>query len=164
MAAKVGLVAGRASPPIWPPAHPWPRRCPFWGATRLGIVTPQQRHTYLASLDLVAKDRAEVIAMLRAVDRRVVADVARRKPAAPIEADLGKPAADSGEARDLPPSRLGLYPASSRRTQGADQYGPGREGGPRRFVDLPKFNGDQSIECPVGGGRLPCRPAPTPPR
>src|SRR5471032_2911507 len=38
---------------------------PFYGLHQAGIVTPQQSHTYVATLDLTTDKRDEVIALLR---------------------------------------------------------------------------------------------------
>src|SRR5579872_2926098 len=81
---------------------------PFWGPHQGGITTvPMQRHTYAAAFDLVAAGRDDVVAMLR----RWTAAAGRMSygySAKALTEEPTAPAADSGEALDLPPARLTL--------------------------------------------------------
>lgn len=71
LAAAGGLLAATSTPAQAEVAAPGmpvalSQREPFHGAHQGGIATPQQTHCYFAALDLTAKTRDDVVAMLRA--------------------------------------------------------------------------------------------------
>ena len=114
----------------------------FFGAHQAGIVTPAQKHTYFAVFDLTTTKRDDVVALLKKWT-----DASERMARGETDLALDQktmapgPAADSGDALNLTPSRLTL-------TFG---FGPGlfdqRFGlaakRPEALVDLPRFNGDE---------------------
>jgi deferrochelatase/peroxidase EfeB len=128
---------------------------PFYGPHQGGIVTALQNHTFFAAFDLVAKSRAEVIAMLRAWTD-ATARMTQGDTAQPIDqqsAASDKPAGDSGEAMGLAAARLTItfgFGSGLFTRNGEDRYGLAKLR-PDAFVDLPAFNGDQMIEGRVGG-------------
>jgi deferrochelatase/peroxidase EfeB len=110
----------------------------FFDQHQPGIATPQQTQTYLAALDLVAKQRGDIVRMLRAWT-----DAAARLTRGVDTPD------DSGET-------LGLGTANLTLTFGlgaglfSDRYGLTARR-PEALVDLPVFNGDQLVpECSGG--------------
>ena len=107
---------------------------PFWRAHQGGIATPQQRHAYTAAFDLIAAERDEVAAMLRAWTIHA--------------AKIG-----GGEIADLSPTRLTLtfgFGAGLFEKDGADRYGL-KSRRPTALVDLPVFNGDELDAARTGG-------------
>jgi len=133
----IGGVAGfaaSASLPLPVFAETEPIVEPSWGAHQGGIATPQQRHTYTAAFDLIAIERNELAAMLRAWTTQ----------AAKIS---------GGDIADLSPTRLTLtfgFGAGLFEKDGADRYGL-KSGRPAALVDLPVFNGDELDEARTGG-------------
>src|SRR5277367_244691 len=128
---------------------------PFWGEHQGGILTPAQSHTYFTALDLVATKREDLVEMLRAWTS-AAARMAQGQPAGPIGQDLSVPGPDSGEAMDLPPTRLTVtfgFGAGIFSKDGQDRFGLAARR-PAAFVDLPKFNGDQLVEARTGGDLL----------
>ena len=124
----------------------------FRGDHQAGIVTPQQSHTYFAALDLVTTQRADLERMLRAWTS-AAADMALGRPAAPLDADSSKPAADSDEAAGLSPARLTItfgFGAGLFIKDGKDRYGLARQR-PEALVDLPRFTGDQLVATRTDG-------------
>ncbi len=125
---------------------------PFRGEHQSGILTPLQSHTVFAALDLTAAHRAEVVGLLRrwteAAERMMAGNTA-----GPLGTDLTQPAADSGEALGLAPSRLtitiGFGPGLFER-DGHDRYGLGSQR-PEALAELPRFNGDQLAPERTGG-------------
>jgi deferrochelatase/peroxidase EfeB len=123
---------------------------PFFAAHQGGIATPQQKHTFFAAFDCLAKTRDELVALLRQWS-----DGAARLCAGETLRDLGKDvsveAPDGGSALGLTPARLtltfGFGPGLF-----ADRYGLAAKR-PAALVDLPKFNGDQ-LEAQQTGGDL----------
>jgi deferrochelatase/peroxidase EfeB len=156
LAAKAGLgssLARAATPAVPTAAEQGDGRIePFFGRHQGGIVTTQQRHTYFAAFDLIAPGRDDLVKMLRSWTE-ATARMTRGQTAAPVEADPGKPATDSGEAIGLSPARLtvtfGFGPGLFVK-DGQDRYGLAAQR-PAALVDLPKFNGDQLIEARTGG-------------
>lgn len=125
---------------------------PFHGKHQAGITTPQQGHTYFAAFDLTAKNREEVITLLKKWT-----DVAHRltqgTTAAPMEKDLEKPGTDSGEALGLSAAKLTLtfgFGPSLFSKDGKDRFGVAHLK-PEALADLPKFHGDQLVESRSGG-------------
>jgi deferrochelatase/peroxidase EfeB len=125
---------------------------PFYGSQQGGILTPLQKHTYFAAFDLVAASRDEVVRILRAWTS-ATARLTSGKTAIPLNDDPAAPAADSGEALDLPPARLTVtfgFGAGLFVKDGKDRYGLAARR-PAALVDLPRFNGDQLVESLTGG-------------
>ena len=125
---------------------------PFWGRFQGGIVTPQQRHSYFAALDLTTDKRDDLIALLREWTVAAAAMAAGR-PAKPLGDDLAAPGADTGEALGLPPARLTLtfgFGAGLFVKDGRDRYGLAAER-PPALIDMPRFAGDQLVETRSGG-------------
>ncbi|HQT66285.1 MAG: deferrochelatase/peroxidase EfeB [Rhodospirillales bacterium 20-60-12] len=126
----------------------------FFGPHQPGITTTPQSHIYLAIFDVNTSKRADLIALLRDwtdVSARMSAGL----PAAPIDDDLTRPAADSGEAIGMDPARLTLtfgFGAELFSLDGADRFGIARAR-PAALIDLPHFPGDQ-FEPGKSGGAL----------
>jgi len=146
-----GAVAPAATPPSTDPAE---LREPFFGAHQGGIATRQQRHSYFAAFDCLAKTRDDLTAMLQlwtnGAARMCSGDTARD-----LGKDLSSEGPDGGSALGLSPSRLtitfGFGPGLFSK-DGADRYGLAAKR-PAALVDLPKFNGDQ-LEAALTGGDL----------
>ena len=73
---------------------------PFYGPHQGGIVTPQQSHTYVASLDLVTEKRDELVGLLRTWTE-ASASMARGDTAKPLPPSDADAAPDSGDALGL---------------------------------------------------------------
>lgn len=112
---------------------------PFSGAHQGGIVTPEQARMVFATFDVTAGDRAGLAALLAtwtSAAQQMTGGAAVTGPTGAFA-----PPADTGEALELPPSRLTL-------TLG---FGPslfdGRYGlaarRPQALVDIPAFPGDR---------------------
>jgi deferrochelatase/peroxidase EfeB len=125
---------------------------PFWGEHQGGIAIPQQSHSYFATLDLVAKQRSDVVALLRAWTD-AAARMAQGQTARPIGSELSAPAGDSGEAIGLGAARLTItfgFGAGLFVKDGKDRYGLAAHR-PAALVDMPGFHGDQLVEDRSGG-------------
>jgi deferrochelatase/peroxidase EfeB len=129
-----------------------PAAVPFYGLHQAGIATPQQTHTYFASLDLASEKRDDIVALLR-VWTEASARMTKGETAAPLGPDEKKVAPDDGTALGLSPARLtitfGFGPGLFVK-DGKDRYGLASRR-PPALVDLPRFNGDQLIETRTGG-------------
>jgi deferrochelatase/peroxidase EfeB len=128
-----------------PPAD----REPFFGPYQGGIVTPAQRHTYLAAFDLDAETRGEVAALMKTWTLAA----ARLTDGRPVEGDLDGSRLDAHDILELSPQRLTItfgFGATLFEKEGKDRYGLGARR-PAAFVDLPKFKGDQLIPERTGG-------------
>jgi deferrochelatase/peroxidase EfeB len=120
---------------------------PFYGAHQGGITTPEQARLAFASFDVTSTDRTALAELLGTWTRAAEQMTSGRDVAGP--SDSFAPPADTGEALDLPASRLTL-------TVG---YGPslfdGRFGlasrRPAPLVDLPAFPGDALDPARSGG-------------
>lgn len=126
---------------------------PFYGTHQGGVVTRVQDQTYLASFDLVAERRSEVIELLRHWT-----DMSARLCAGETAAPLGNPhevVTDTGEAIGLSPGRLtltfGFSPTLFSR-EGEDRYGLAAKR-PPALVELPTFQGDE-INAEESGGDI----------
>jgi deferrochelatase/peroxidase EfeB len=149
--AAGGFLVAAAAPASKPPSQDVTNE-PFWGDHQGGIITPQQRHTYFAALDLTARRVDEVVKLLRtwteAAARMTAGDTAR-----PLGDDPGNPAGDSGEALGLPACRLTLtfgFGSGLFIKDGVDRYSLSSRR-PEALVDMPVFNGDQLVEARTGG-------------
>jgi deferrochelatase/peroxidase EfeB len=156
LAGALGATSARAHPasthaPLKPTAAPADATLPFYGPHQQGIVTPQQRATYFAALDLTADSRADVARLMRLWTEAA----ARLTQGQPADAMLApdQPPGDSGEVEGLAPARLtltfgfgpGLFTAD-----GKDRYGLASRR-PEAFADLPHFPGDQLVPARTGG-------------
>jgi deferrochelatase/peroxidase EfeB len=140
-AASVIAHAAPDAPPEW-----------FWGEHQGGIITPQQRYTYFAALDLTTKKRGDVVMVLRSWTE-AAARMTKGDTAAPLGTDPGAPAGDSGDALGMHPSRLTItfgFGAGLFSKEGADRYGLASHR-PQALADMPPFNGDQLVEARTGG-------------
>jgi deferrochelatase/peroxidase EfeB len=150
VAGAAGADPGLSAAPGREPA-PAPTE-PFWGEHQSGIVTPPQRHTYFATLDLRTHRRADLVELLR-VWTAAAAAMAGGRPAAALDVNAVSPAGDSGEALGLSPARLtltfgfgpGLFLADGR-----DRYGLAAQH-PAALAELPPFRGDQLEPWRTGG-------------
>jgi deferrochelatase/peroxidase EfeB len=152
LAAAVGSGLG-AGAEAAPAAAPGGRATePFWSLHQGGITTPAQGYSYFAAFDLVATKRADVAALLRRWTE-AAARMSSGETAAALDRAAGGPGADSGDALDLPPSRLTItfgFGAGLFVKDGKDRYGLAAQR-PEALVDLPKFPGEQLIEERTGG-------------
>lgn len=126
----------------------------FYGEHQAGILTAQQSHTYVATFDLVATKRSDVVAMLRAWTA-AAERMSRGLQVAPAtnEYDTAKTIDDSGDALGLAPARLTLtfgFGPGVFVKDGTDRYGLAAQR-PAQLVDLPHFTGDQLVEGRSGG-------------
>jgi deferrochelatase/peroxidase EfeB len=138
--------------PLPPNVSDRERTVPFYGARQAGITTHQQAHTYFAAFDLTTANRKDVIALLKAWTA-ASARMTQGETAAPMEKDLNKPGADSGDALGLGPSKLTLtfgFGPGLFSKDGKDRYGLLKHK-PEALTDLPKFHGDQLVEAKCGG-------------
>ncbi len=126
---------------------------PFYGAHQGGVVTAVQDQTYLASFDLLATRRSEVVELLRHWS-----EVSARLCAGETAAPLGNPhkvVTDTGEAIGLAPGRLTItfgFSPSLFSKEGEDRYGLASKR-PAALVELPKFQGDE-INAEESGGDI----------
>ena len=124
---------------------------PFFGEHQAGIVTPQQSHTYVASLDLTTGKRDDVIGLLKTWTD-AAARMSRGDTAKPLPTD-DKAAPDSGDILGLGAAGLtitfGFGPGLFTH-DGHDRYGLEKRR-PAALVDLPHFNGDQLLPPKTGG-------------
>ncbi len=116
---------------------------PFYGKHQAGIATPVQDRLHFAAFDVVTRSRAELVALLREWTD-AAARMSAGQGAGPDGALGGVPEAppeDTGEALDLPPSRLtltvGFGPSLFDRRFGL------RAQRPAALIDLPAFAGDR---------------------
>ncbi len=124
---------------------------PFHGEHQAGIATKQQKHTYLAAFDLMAKDRSELIRLLQGWSAASVRLTAGRP--IPDRTSDEQLIADGGSAQGLDPARLtltfGFGPTLFERA-GQDRFGLAARR-PAALVELPRFNGDQLEPARCGG-------------
>ena len=131
-------------------------RVPFYGTEQAGITTTQQAHLVFTSLQVTTRSRAELIEVLRTWSS-ATAVMAEGLPVGPAVSGPGSAAPrDSGEALDLPPSRLtvtlGFGPTLFRSADGQDRFGIASRT-PRRFSALPAFPRDE-LDPAICGGDL----------
>lgn len=136
-----GLETARATEPGGAEVH----RYPFHGAHQAGIVTPAQDRLHFAAFDVTATTRGELVTLLKAWTA-AAAEMTQGRPVgagAPLPYD--SPAADTGEALDLPPSRLtltfGFGPSLFRDADGKDRFGIA-DRQPAALRRLPHFPAD----------------------
>lgn len=157
LGAAGGLVAVAGSSGAAPPVAKTLAQSaiePFWGPHQGGIATHQQTHTYFATFDLLASQRAQIVTMLRAWTA-AAARMSTGQTAGPLGAEPAKIAPDGGAAIGLSPARLTItfgFGAGLFVKDGQDRYGLAAQR-PASLVDLPKFHGDQ-LEPARSGGDL----------
>ncbi len=124
----------------------------FNGSHQGGILTPMQTYTCFAVFDLTAKDRKQLIALLKSWTKS-----SERMTSGKTGQDLGtdpqQVPGDSGDVLDISPGRLtitfGFGPGIFVK-DGKDRYGLAGHR-PTALVDLPRFPGEQLIESHTGG-------------
>ena len=131
---------------------------PFYGPVQAGIVTPAQDRLHFVAFDVVTKDRAQVVQLLKdwtAAAARMTAG----QDAGAVGATAGMleaPPDDTGEAIGLPASGLtltvGFGPGLFRDAGGKDRFGIA-DRKPPALADLPHFPGDL-IEPALSGGDI----------
>ncbi|GAB1689569.1 iron uptake transporter deferrochelatase/peroxidase subunit [Krasilnikovia sp. M28-CT-15] len=130
----------------------------FTGAHQAGIVTPAQDRLHFVAFDVVTKDRARLVQMLKDWTAAAARMTAGRDAgeAGAVGGILEAPPDDTGEAIGLPPSGLtltvGFGPTLFRDAAGKDRFGIAAQR-PAALVDLPHFQGDL-IEEPISGGDI----------
>ncbi len=128
------------------------RVLPFYGPHQNGIVTPIQAHTYFAAMDIVTTRVADIAALMQRWTE-AAAKMTQGAQIGPADDVEDQPAHDSGEVRDLPPSRLTLtfgFGPGLFSKDGTDRFGLAQHR-PDAFVDLPRFVGDQLVPERTGG-------------
>jgi len=130
----------------------------FHGAAQAGIVTPAQDRLHFVAFDVLTKDRARLVQLLKDWTA-AAARMTEGRDAGAIGATAGEleaPPDDTGEAIGLPPSGLtltvGFGPTLFRDAGGADRFGLASRK-PAALADLPHFRGD-SIDAAISGGDL----------
>jgi deferrochelatase/peroxidase EfeB len=157
-AGAAGLIVGGIGAPLLPSQRTGASRTagpqaiaeathPFFGAHQAGVTTPPQGHLYFAAFDMVdGTDRRDLVRLLRDWSRateRMVQGLEVSVTGA-LGGDPESPPDDTGEALDLPASRLtvtiGLGQGLFER-DGVDRYGIATER-PPELERLPPFVGD----------------------
>ena len=131
------------------PAEGAAGRYPFHGRHQAGIVTPAQDRLHFAAFDVTATSRAELLLLLKAWTAAASAMTQGRPVGGDTALPYDSPAADTGEASGLPPSRLtltfGFGPSLFRDAEGRDRFGlAGRQ--PKALRRLPHFPADALVE------------------
>jgi deferrochelatase/peroxidase EfeB len=125
---------------------------PFFGRHQGGIATPQQRHTYFMTFDVVSPKREDVIALLQRWTE-AAAKMTQSPAQNELSADATQIPEDSGAAVDLPASRLTLtfgFGPGLFEKDGVDRFGL-KAVRPDALADLPRFTGDQLVADRSGG-------------
>ena len=130
----------------------------FHGAVQAGIVTPAQDRLHFVAFDVLTKDRAQLIQMLKDWTD-AAARMTAGHDAGPVGATAGileAPPDDTGEAIGLPASGLtltvGFGPGLFRDASGKDRFGLAARK-PAALADLPHFPGD-TIDPSISGGDI----------
>ena len=130
----------------------------FYGPHQAGITTPAQDRLHFATFDVITKDRAELVRVLKEWTA-AAARMAGGHDAGPVGAVDGiaqAPPDDTGEAIGLPASQLtltvGFGRSLFRDAAGADRFGISA-GLPAALAPLPAFRGD-ALEAGISGGDL----------
>jgi deferrochelatase/peroxidase EfeB len=130
----------------------------FHGEVQAGIVTPAQDRLHFVAFDVLTKDRAQLVQLLK--DWTVAAArMTAGQDAGPVGATAGileAPPDDTGEAIGLPPSGLtltiGFGPTLFRDRNGKDRFGLAGQK-PAALADLPHFPGD-TLDDAISGGDI----------
>jgi deferrochelatase/peroxidase EfeB len=124
---------------------------PFYGEHQAGIVTPQQTYLYLASFNLVTNDKNNVIQLYKKWTT-LSEFMSEGKVKNTYENDW-LPPKDTGEAVDLPPSRLTMtfgFGPSFFRKDGIDRFGVLHKA-PKHLKDIPPMPRDDLQDPFIGG-------------
>ena len=155
-AAGVGAGGGMAARAIGPASAGDTRRDdavePFWGTHQAGILSRAQKSTYFAVFDVTAGKRGEVVDLLRRWTQ-AAAQLTTGAPVGPLDPNATGPAADTGDAMDLTPSRLTLtfgLGAGLFTKNGQDRFGLAAAR-PAELVDMPHFTGDEFVDSRTDG-------------
>ncbi|MFJ3956037.1 iron uptake transporter deferrochelatase/peroxidase subunit [Arthrobacter sp. NPDC090010] len=129
---------------------------PFHGEHQAGIVTPVQDRLHIASFDVTAASRDDVIGLLRDWTAAAEAMSAGRETGdgGAVGGDYEAPPSDTGEAMGLPAANLTITFGFGRsffvNDDGAPRFGlSGRL--PEALIELPHFPGDQLEPQRTGG-------------
>ncbi|MDR6175264.1 deferrochelatase/peroxidase EfeB [Nocardioides zeae] len=133
-----------------------PASYPFRGERQAGIVTAAQDRLHFAAFDVVTDDRDELVELLRrwtdAAERMVQGQSAG--PVGAVNGAQNLPPDDTGEALDLPPSRLtitiGFGPGLFEHPDLGDRFGLA-DRRPAALADLPHFPADVLDPARSGG-------------
>lgn len=154
VAVGSAMVDGEPGPASASPAAP----VPFHGEHQAGIVTPAQDRLHFAAFDVITKDRAKLVEMLREWTA-AAARMTQGKDAGLLGAVGGQaeaPPDDTGEALGLPASGLtltiGFGRSLFRDAAGADRFGIA-DRMPAALEPLPHFPGD-AIRPEISDGDL----------
>ncbi|SDM84494.1 deferrochelatase/peroxidase EfeB [Fictibacillus solisalsi] len=123
----------------------------FYGKHQAGIVTPQQTYTYLAAFDFTTSSKGDVIRLLK--QWTLLAESMSQGKADHKYSNDWLPPKDTGEALDLPPSRLTLtfgFGPSFFSKKGIDRFGVKRKS-PKHLKDIPLMPRDNLQEPFIGG-------------
>lgn len=149
-AATVGVFVTRGAEPATADAA---AAVEFFGEHQAGITTPAQDRLHFAAFDVITKDRAKLVGMLREWTA-AAARMTQGRPVGDSGAVGGQPEAppdDTGEALGLAPSGLtltvGFGPSLF-----DDRFGLGSLK-PAALADLPHFPGD-ILRAEISGGDL----------
>lgn len=141
------FAAGRLTAPETTPVAGPVASYPFHGARQAGIVTPAQDRLHFVALDVTTDDRDELIALLKAWTEAAARMTAGESagPVGAVDGPANVPPDDTGEALDLPPSKLtitfGFGPGLFVDADGKDRFGiAGRR--PEALEQLPRFSAD----------------------
>jgi deferrochelatase/peroxidase EfeB len=131
---------------------------PFYGVHQAGITTPAQDRLHFVAFDVITKDRARLVELLKEWTAAAVRMTAG-KEAGLLGAVGGQPQAppdDTGEALGLPAAGLtitiGFGPTLFRDIEGKDRFGVA-DRRPAALADLPRFPGD-ALRPEISGGDL----------
>jgi deferrochelatase/peroxidase EfeB len=150
-AAAVGGAGFGVAKATEPDVHPSAAAEPFYGPHQSGIATPAQDRLAFAAFDVTSPDIADLRALLGRW-AAAAAQMTKGLPVGAVEISPHAPPIDTGEAFDLPPSRLtitvGFGPSLFDERFGlADRR-------PAALADLPTFPGDGTLEPARSGGDL----------
>jgi deferrochelatase/peroxidase EfeB len=150
-AVGVALATGKSDKPTASPVHD---SVPFRGPVQAGIVTPAQDRLHFVAFDVLTKDRAQLIQLLKDWTE-AAARMTAGQDAGPIGATAGileAPPDDTGEAIGLPPSGLTLTIGFGPSLFVNSRFGLGARK-PAALADLPHFPGD-TIDPGISGGDI----------
>lgn len=127
---------------------------PFHGEHQAGIATSVQDRLHFVAFDVVTKDRARLVSVLKQWTEAAAAMTAGKEIGTGTGGGAGEaPPDDTGEATALPPSRLTLtigFGPSLFEKDGVDRFGL-KARRPAALVDLPHFPGDNLDPARSGG-------------
>jgi deferrochelatase/peroxidase EfeB len=128
-----------------------PPAIPFYGTHQAGIATPVQDRLHFAAFDMVTKDRADLVQMLKDWTAAAAAMTAGRPVGEGAVGGLAvAPPDDTGEALGLPASRLTLTIGFGPSLFEKEHLGI-KARRPAALVDLPHFSGDSLDPARSGG-------------